>query len=255
MQPIMGASMSKSGRVVVCLFTAVFLASLSYAAVSDRIQGELTNTRMVQIGGPVHQPASAESDIGRVDGRRLLPGVSLNFHPSAAQQKDLDKFIAELGDRSSPNYHKYLTPKQFADRFGMSRNDIAKVKSWLESQGFTNIRVSNSRNRVSFDGTFAQVEATFATEFHHYLVNGELHFANAINPSVPAAMADSVRGVGNLHDFRPKPRAKVKPDFTSSVSGNHFLTPGDFATIYDLQQLYSAGIDGTGQTIAVVGQT
>jgi len=92
--------MSKSGRVVVCLFTAVFLASLSYAAVSDRIQGELTNTRMVQIGGPVHQPASAESDIGRVDGRRLLPGVSLNFHPSAAQQKDLDKFIAELGELS-----------------------------------------------------------------------------------------------------------------------------------------------------------
>jgi subtilase family serine protease len=39
------------------------------------------------------------------------------------------------------------------------------------------------------------------------------------------------------------------------VSGNHFLTPADFATIYDINALYSAGADGTGQKIAVVGQS
>jgi subtilase family serine protease len=39
------------------------------------------------------------------------------------------------------------------------------------------------------------------------------------------------------------------------VSGNHFLTPADFATIYNLTPLYSAGIDGTGQKIAIVGQS
>jgi subtilase family serine protease len=47
----------------------------------------------------------------------------------------------------------------------------------------------------------------------------------------------------------------VRPNLTSYVSGNHFLSPADFATIYDLNQLYSAGSDGSGQKIAVVGQS
>jgi len=68
-------------------------------------------------------------------------------------------------------------------------------------------------------------------------------------------LAESVIGMANLDDFRPQPRASVKTHFTSFVSGNHFLTPADFAAIYGLQLLYDAGFDGTGQTIAIVGQT
>jgi hypothetical protein len=69
----------------------------------------------------------------------------------------------------------------------------------------------------------------------------------------------SIRGLDN---YRLKPRSVVrrvnsslKPDFTSSISGNTFVAPGDFAIIYDVNALYSSGIDGTGQSIAVMGQT
>src|SRR5271167_1246429 len=99
---------------------------------------------------------------------------------------------------------------------------------------------------------------------HNYLVDGEIHFANANNPSVPAALAGSVLAIGNLDDFSPKSKLKRRrvssagvstagadPQFTSYVSGNHFLAPGDFATIYDLP----TNLDGTGQSIAVVGQS
>ncbi len=47
--------------------------------------------------------------------------------------------------------------------------------------------------------------------------------------------------------------AKLRPRLASDVA--HFLTPADLATIYDLAPLYGAGIDGTGQTIAIVGQS
>src|SRR4051812_11468402 len=248
--------MVKSSRGVVRLVcAALFLSSFSYAATPDRIQGPLAGGQKIVLRGNVHGLARPGSDIGRVDGNRLIQGVSLDFRPSPAQQRDLDQFIAQLGDRNSPNYHKYLTPKQFGERFGLSRNDIQKIKDWLQSQGFTNIRVANGRNRISFDGTIAQVESTFSTEFHHYLIDSELHFANATDISVPAAMAQAVIGVGNINTFRPKPRARPVAHFTSGTSGNHFLTPADFATIYGLQALYDAGIDGTGQKIAVVGQT
>ncbi|MGH9350554.1 MAG: S53 family peptidase, partial [Terriglobia bacterium] len=65
-----------------------------------------------------------------------------------------------------------------------------------------------------------------------------------------------------LNNFRPKSRAVVRqvsatanPHFTSSISGDHFLAPNDFATIYNLTGLYNSGITGAGQKIAVMGQT
>ena len=233
----------------------LLVSSLCFAAQPDRITSPIDSSQLVPLKGNVHGLAQSRFDLGRTDGSQQIYGISLGFHLSAAQQSDLNNLLAQQQDRSSPNYHKWLTPAQFADRFGMTQADISRVTTWLESQGFTVTSVANSRNRISFDGTVAQVESAFATEIHNYAVNGEVHFANATNPSVPAALSEAVISMGHLHDFRPKPRVRVSSHFTSAQSGNHFLSPGDFATIYDLQTLYGAGIDGTGQTIAVVGQT
>src|SRR5437588_8459330 len=92
---------------------------------------------------------------------------------------------------------------------------------------------------------------------HHYVLNGKPHFANASEPAVPAALAEVVSGFRSLNNFQLKPRVfrKVDAKFTSAVSGNHFITPPDFATIYDVNRLYQNGFTGTGQRIAVVGQS
>lgn len=243
-------------RVLVCLlFAAVVLSGMSYAVTADRIAGDLANGAKIPLKGNVHGLARAEFDLGRADSSRLIQGISLAFRPSPEQQKDLNQFIGDLGDRNSPNYHKYLTPAQFGERFGLSLNDIAKISTWLHVQGFRNIRVANGRNQISFDGTVGQIESVFAVEMHNYGVNGVVHLANAGEPSIPAALSGAVLGFNSLNDFAPKPRAKVQSHLTSYVTGNHFLTPADFATIYDLNALYAAGADGSGQTIAIIGQS
>ena len=247
--------MSKS-RVLVCLLLALMIISgVGYATVADRIAGDLANGPKVAVRGNVHGLARPEFDLGRADGSRPLQGVSLAFRPSPAQQKDLDHFLAELANPKSPNFHKYLTPAQFGERFGLSLNDIAKITNWLQSQGFTNIQVANGRNQISFDGNIGQIESAFSLEMHNYAVDGVVHLANAGEPAIPAVLAGTVIGLGSLNDFAPKPRAKIQSHLTSYVSGNHFLTPADFATIYNINPLYSAGADGTGQKIAVVGQS
>ena len=241
----------------------VLASTLCLAAQPDRIAGPIDSSQKVALRGNVHGLAQSRFDLGRADGGMLLHGVTLAFRPSTAQQADLNNLLAQQQDRSSPNYHKWLTPAQFADRFGMTENDVARVTAWLESQGLTVASVANSRNQISFDGTVAQIESVFGTEIHDYLVEGEIHFANATTPSVPAALAGSVLAIGHLHNFNPKPRANIRritseetdPHFTSHISGNHFLAPGDFATIYDVQPLYNTGIDGTGLTIATTGQS
>jgi Pro-kumamolisin, activation domain len=236
------------------LLMASFLSTVSYAAVADRITRQIDASQTIAVKGNVHGLARPNSDLGRADASKMMHGVTLAFHPSTAQQQDLDNLLAEQQDRSSPSYHKWLTPAQFANRFGMTRADIQRVKAWLQSQGFTVTSVANSRNEISFDGTVSQIEVTFRTEIHNYLVNDEIHIANATDPSVPAAFADSVLAIGHLHDFAPKPRATARPHLTSYVTGNHFVTPADFATIYNVAPLYATA-DGTGQTIAIVGQS
>jgi subtilase family serine protease len=247
--------MSKGKGLVLVLCASVLSSGISYGVTPDRIAGDVVNGPKVHLKGNMHGMARPEFDLGRADGNRLIQGISIAFRPSPTQQKDLDQFIVQLGDRKSPNYHKYLTPAEFGERFGMSLNDIAKITAWLQAQGFINVRVANGRNQISFDGTVAQIESTFALEMHNYAVNGVVHLANAGEPSIPAVLSGTVLGLGSLNDFAPKPRAKINSHLTSYVSGNHFLTPADFATIYNLNLLYSAGIDGTGQKIAIVGQS
>ena len=244
-------------RVLPALLIASLLSSLSYAA-TDRIAGAIDSSQVVTLKGNVHGLAKPEFDLGRADGSRMLYSVTISFRPSPAQQKDLDLFLAQLQDPTSSNYHKFLTPAQYGSRFGLSQNDINKIVAWLQAQGFHNISVANGHNEISFDGTIAHVEVVFHTEMHNYVVNGEMHLANATEPSVPAALAGAaVIGFRHLQDFAPKPRVQVRPNFTSYLSGNHFLTPADFATIYNVDGLYNAStpITGTGQKIAIVGQS
>jgi subtilase family serine protease len=181
----------------------------------------------------------------------------LIFSPSASQKAALQTLIAQQQDPNSSNFHKWITPEQYAERFGMSADDLNKVTGWLKSQGLTVDGVSRSRTKVSFGGSVSRIESVFQTEFHQYMVNGEKHFANSAELSLPAALAGTVLGFRNLDNFRMKPR-NVRPRFTSDISGNTFLAPADVATIYNINPLYNAGnagFDGTGQRIVVVGQT
>jgi len=201
--------------------------------------------------------------MGHLNRTATMHRVSIVFRQSPEQQKALQTLLAEQRDPRSPNYHHWLTSEQFGERFGMSPGDLSKVSAWLQSKGLTVEGASRGRTEVFFTGTIARIEQAFHTEIHHYRVDGEMHFANAVEPSLPAAFADAVLGIRNLDDFRPKAKAHVRtivPEdisthFTSSTSGNHFLTPDDFATIYNLQPLYNSGINGAGQKIAVVGDS
>jgi len=179
----------------------------------------------------------------------------LMMKPTSAQQADLEQLLRDQQNPSSPSFRQWLSPEQFADRFGLSVSDQSKVVAWLTAQGLTVNESARARNWIAFSGSVAQITKTFQTAIHRYNVNGEMHFSNTGDPSVPSAIADVVGGMRGLDDFRPKPQAHITgtPDFTSGK--NHYLAPGDIATIYDIAPLITAGFDGTGQNIAVIGQS
>ncbi|HEV2689685.1 MAG TPA: S53 family peptidase, partial [Bryobacteraceae bacterium] len=78
-------------------------------------------------------------------------------------------------------------------------------------------------------------------------------YANASDPEIPQALAPVVRGIVSMHDFRSAPMHVTAPAYTLS-NGAHMLMPQDWNTIYDVAPLYRQGLDGTGQSIAVLGR-
>src|SRR2546428_720490 len=187
------------------------LSANSQAHATDRILRQIDGSDTVRLIGTEHPVAHVGLDRGRIAGTQVLTGVSLEFRLSAAQQEDLDRLLQQQQDPSSANYHKWLKPDEYADRFGMTQNDLAKVTAWLQSQGLRVDEVSRSRTSVSFSGTISQIEHALQTELHNYSINGVLHFANATPVALPAAFASQVAGVRNLNDFHPKPRLKPAP--------------------------------------------
>ncbi len=200
--------------------------------------------------GNVHPFVREGRDLGRADASLGMQRVTIMFKSTGEQQAALDTLLAEQQDPASANYHRWLSPEEFGDRFGLSQADVDKVASWLRGQGFTIDEMARNRRWIAFSGSAGQVEEAFQTSIHQYEIGGEAFYANSVEPAVPAALAEVVLGFRSLNNFRLRPR----PHFTSSVSGSHFLSPSDFATIYNLKSLYAKGLDGSGQKIVIAGQ-
>jgi hypothetical protein len=240
------------------ILSTLILTNSAFAAAPDRIAAPLSAGQTVRLAAGVPMQARAEFDRGAIDPSFKMSYMTLLTVPTAAQQRSLTKLLADQQNPRSASYHKWLTPEQYADRFGLSPNDIKKLSTWLQSQGFTVVTVARKRNWIAFSGTAAQVQSSFQTKIHAFDINGEKHFANVTPIAIPAALSGVVTGVRGLSDFRPKAHARqAKPDYTITVSGSNFayLAPGDISTIYNTKPLYAGGFTGAGEGLAVMGQT
>ncbi len=188
------ASLQQKWVRVCSLVAAGAMASGFLAAQSPapRIRAEINVSQQSTLPGSLHPLAQPQNDAGRLPATTRLNGISIYFNRSAAQQADLDALIAAQQNPSSPQYHQWLTPDQFAARFGMAQSDLDKVQSWLQQQGFSIDSVARSRNAIHFSGTVTQVEQAFSTQMHYYSVDGARHIAPSTALSVPAAIAPAV---------------------------------------------------------------
>ena len=225
----------------------------------------LGETQLVALTGNIHPLARAEYDMGPVDAETRLDRMILELQPSAMQQAKLDLLVEEQQDAASPLYHQWLKPAEYGARFGASVSQLQQITAWLTAHGFAIDEIAANNRLIVFSGTAAQVEETFHTTIHRYNVDGEEHIANAGNPQIPAALAGVVGGVVSLHNFRrtsaisslrklnSKPLAGPHAEYSAGAS--HYMFPQDFATIYDLNTLYTEGTNGAGASIAIAGRS
>ena len=239
----------------------------SHAAVQNRISS-VGGTAQVALPHSIPRRALGGTDLGPVSTSRKLDSLMLTFNMTDAQQAALTQLLADQQNPSSARYHQWLTPEQYGAQFGLSAADLAKVSSWLTSQGFTITDTARGSNFITFSGTAGQVQQVFGTSIHNMLIDGEQHISNVTDPVLPAGIASVVTSLSGLNDLKLRSRARprvvqlpapdtsgVHPNFTSSITGTHYIAPGDIYTIYNETPLISSSINGQGVSIAVMGQT
>jgi hypothetical protein len=192
--------------------------------------------------------------------------ILLFLQRSPQQEQALDKLIEQLNDRKSPQFHKWLTAKQFGERYGVADEDIQQVTNWLQSQGFVINRVYPNKMLIDFSGTAGQIAKAFRTQMVRLGVKGEAHIANSSDPQIPAALAPVIKGIFSLNNFPPEAMHKSVTQYTfagcttttdapTEPGTCYAMTPQDNQTIYNLNPLYGAGISGQNQTIYLVEDT
>jgi len=233
------------------------------AAIPARITQAIDETQLVRLKGNVHPLARTQSDQGLVSDATPMKRMMLVLQRSPEQQAALSKLMEEQLSKDSPNFHKWLTPEQFGKQFGPADADIQSISDWLRRQGFQQIKVGAGRTAIEFSGNVGQVRNAFHTEIHRFNVNGEARQSNVSDPQIPAALTPVVSGVLTLHNFPRKSLrhhagvftrtadGRVEPQFTGSTGQFFAVGPADFAKIYNIP----ASLDGTGQTIAIVGDS
>ncbi len=254
----------KLRRTALSALTLLAALPLSYAAppigprLPDRI-GAIPDGDRSPLAHAVPAAARRSTDLGPAPSDRVLPSVTLHFNRSPDQQAALNQLLIDQGDPASPRFHQWLNPTQFGAQFGLSASDLAKVTAWLSAHNLKVTAVSPSSNFLTVSGTVAHLQTALGASLHQMSLDGEQHISNVTDPTLPAALASVVSGITGLNDFTLKSRARARsvsrPNFTSSISGNHYIAPGDFYTIYDVGPLLSNSINGSGVTIAIVGQT
>lgn len=227
------------------------------------IHAGIDESRLVTLRGNTRPEATSANDLGAVADAMPMEHMLLQLKRSAEREAALALYIQQLHEPGSPNYHKWLTPEQFASSYGVAQSDVVTVTNWLQSKGFTVNGVTSSGLMVDFSGTAQAVRSAFHTEIHKLNVKGASHYANVSDPQIPAALEPAVAGVVSLHNFFPKPKnihkvpAAARPNYTYTNSNGtfHALAAGDIATIYNLTPLFAAGYTGMGQTIMVLEDT
>ncbi len=207
------------------------------------------------------------------------------------QPRDPSALAAEaqaVSDPSSPDYHHFLTPSQFAQRYGATNATLAQVTQDLQAQGLTVGAMSRTGLSLSVSGTAAQVQSAFSTPIDRYrLASGKTGVRNRSVPELPATIAPAVEGVIGLDTLSPpQPSTTNPPQAVPFGAEAAPATPGaspalapnqpapvtgtcataidnvktdygawdadDLSQAYSFDPLYASGDYGSGTTVALV---
>ena len=100
-------------------------------------------------------------------------------------QAGFERYLHEIYDPHSKNFHHFLSQNQIADRFGPSRSEYRHLAAYLRKNGFEVTGGSKNRLTLSVRGTRGQAQNAFDLRISSYRIGKRIFFANDRDPAVP----------------------------------------------------------------------
>ncbi len=196
--------------------------------------------------------------------RPLDPSTDLSITLTLpyAHSGALSELLATLDDPASPEYRHFLTPSQFVSDFGPSPTSVQAVLAALEPVGATHLSVSPSRAVITAVLPAGAVEQLFGVRLVAFGADRGVPLYTAVGtPSLPAALAGQVIGIGGLSDganpylsldVRPSSLRPVRDlsssQFVLSNTSTEWFVGSDFTQAYGAADLFPNGTVGANAT-------
>jgi YVTN family beta-propeller protein len=281
----------KSRGVIGLLLGGVLLSTLvgpgTDAAFAAGSKGQVLTGSLVSRAasyGPARRVGAVPRvPAGSVDLGPLAPSTPMNLvvalDPSDPQ--GLQSYAEAVSTPASGAYRRYLTPREFASRFGATPASVETATSALRAQGLQVGKLSPNGLSLAVSGTATRVGAAFDTDFRRYRIpGGREAFANTAAPLLQPKLSGEVEDVIGFDALdTPQPgeesasvaeSAASEPEHsqTSSpnvitggpqpcaaaandASTNGAFTADQLASAYRFSPLYAAGDFGQGVRVAL----
>jgi subtilase family serine protease len=205
---------------------------------------------------PEATPAQAEglAPIGRLPASNRL---DLVLSLPLRQPEALVRLLKEIYDPTTTNYHRYLTPQQFAERFGPSEADYRALTEFAQVNGFAITGRHPNRTLLDLNASVADIEKAFRINLRVYSHPTEprTFYAAEIAPSIELDVPVlDISGLNNFHLPRPKnlqllPANEDQQHVPKTGAGPQGAYLGsDFRAAY----LPGVSLTGAGQTLGLL---
>ncbi len=189
--------------------------------------------------------------------------LHLTFALKSTAQQNAARFVNSLSDPKSPNYHHWLTPDQYGQRFGATTSDIDAVVQYLNQNGFSKVKVWPNKLFISAETPTSAAEALFKVKIGSYrrsaaeIARGFSpdFYAPDAEPKIGTAIASRLSGIFGLSNAaQHRPLLKRAPAVADANPAGG-LNPSDLAELYSGAALHTAGYEGAGVTVAIFSPT
>ena len=154
--------------------------------------------------------------------------------------------------------------------YGAQKADADALTAWLATQGFDIESVSADNTSIYASAPVAQIEQSLQVQMVRVNREGFTYTASRNAPSLPVSVGAAVQAIGGLqpfqqahkHNRRRLPRNSNRsalgvtgpgaPEPAANISNSPPYLPGEILQAYNASGL---GLDGSGQTIAIVIDT
>ncbi len=233
--PLKGLSLPRRS-VALCLAPACFFILLIATADLGFSQGvDARSSSRVAIPTRTGGSMANALDAGLLPSSQRI-SLTLTLAPTPDRAAALDAFLSDVTTASSPRYHKWVTPGQFAQSYGATPEQVSAAVQWAETNGLTVGAVSPAAARMSVSGSTSQVEAALAVTMHAYQMNGALYYAAVAKPSLPVASASLFAAIDGLDDL---------PTGVAAPAANAVLSLSHMAAVVDANATPILTVDAT----------